>query len=107
MKSKKALVFLLIVFLAAGMGVLIKKGAVSGWTKEISKQVAKYHCPMHPNIVSDKPGDCPVCHMRLVPIENAAVPSDIVISSGSSKDPNEICIMHNCPMCKKGQPCPA
>ena len=32
--------------------------------------VAKYHCPMHPWIVSDKPGDCPICHMRLVPIDS-------------------------------------
>jgi Cu(I)/Ag(I) efflux system membrane fusion protein len=29
----------------------------------------KYHCPMHPNYVSDKPGDCPVCGMRLVPMQ--------------------------------------
>lgn len=28
----------------------------------------RYHCPMHPTIVSDKPGDCPICGMRLVPI---------------------------------------
>jgi membrane fusion protein, copper/silver efflux system len=29
----------------------------------------QYHCPMHPTYVSDKPGDCPICGMRLVPIE--------------------------------------
>ena len=28
-----------------------------------------YHCPMHPNYTSDKSGDCPVCGMKLVPIE--------------------------------------
>ncbi len=30
----------------------------------------KYHCPMHPTYVSDKPGDCPICNMALVPIED-------------------------------------
>ncbi len=29
----------------------------------------KYHCPMHPTYVSDKPGDCPICGMKLVLIE--------------------------------------
>jgi len=29
----------------------------------------KYHCPMHPTYVSDKPGDCPICGMKLVPIK--------------------------------------
>src|SRR3989337_1247739 len=31
--------------------------------------MARYHCPMHPTMVSDRPGDCPICGMRLVPIE--------------------------------------
>ena len=29
----------------------------------------KYHCPMHPSYISDKPGDCPICGMKLVPLE--------------------------------------
>src|SRR5437763_1712347 len=31
-----------------------------------------YQCAMHPQIISDKPGECPICHMRLVRIENRA-----------------------------------
>ena len=38
--------------------------------REAGKETIQYHCPMHPTIVSDKPGDCPICGMKLVPIEN-------------------------------------
>lgn len=33
-----------------------------------------YHCPMHPTYVSDRPGDCPICGMRLTPISAAKTP---------------------------------
>jgi membrane fusion protein, copper/silver efflux system len=46
-----------------------KKGDHTGH-KGASTQQATYHCPMHPTYVSDKPGDCPICGMRLVPIES-------------------------------------
>jgi Cu(I)/Ag(I) efflux system membrane fusion protein len=28
-----------------------------------------YHCPMHPNYTSDRPGECPICGMSLVRID--------------------------------------
>jgi multidrug efflux pump subunit AcrA (membrane-fusion protein) len=31
-----------------------------------------YICPMHPTYVSDHPGDCPICGMRLVPAEQVS-----------------------------------
>lgn len=32
-------------------------------------QHQQYHCPMHPTYVADRMGDCPICGMKLVPIE--------------------------------------
>lgn len=38
---------------------------------EVVNHVAKsmYHCPMHPQIISDKPASCPICGMSLVVID--------------------------------------
>ena len=37
---------------------------------------ATYTCPMHPEIVQDKPGDCPKCGMALVPIAGTGEADD-------------------------------
>jgi len=34
---------------------------------EAAKGKMQYYCTMHPEVVSDKPGDCPKCLMKLVP----------------------------------------
>ena len=59
-----------------GMGFEVtpgKKGVVGeGETaKEMAggEKKALYHCPMHPNYTSDRPGDCPICGMKLVKSE--------------------------------------
>ena len=42
-----------------------------------------YTCPMHPQIVQDEPGLCPICHMDLVPV------------SQSGKDTGELMLSEN------------
>jgi Cu(I)/Ag(I) efflux system membrane fusion protein len=44
----------------------------SGRPSSASAHVALYHCPMHPSYTSDKPGDCPICNMKLEPVTTAA-----------------------------------
>jgi Zn finger protein HypA/HybF involved in hydrogenase expression len=39
----------------------------------VEKTIAKtevYTCTMHPEVRSDKPGDCPKCGMKLVPLSS-------------------------------------
>ena len=36
----------------------------------------KYTCPMHPEIVSGQPGNCPICGMALEPVAPTAEPDD-------------------------------
>ena len=39
--------------------------------KKPASKKAIYYCPMHPSYTSDKPGDCPICNMKLVKKEEA------------------------------------
>jgi Cu(I)/Ag(I) efflux system membrane fusion protein len=38
------------------------------------KEKQLWTCPMHPYYITDKPGDCPICGMKLVPVEKAQSP---------------------------------
>ncbi len=38
-----------------------------GAAGEHEKRQKKYTCPMHPEVVTDRPGNCPKCGMKLVP----------------------------------------
>jgi len=50
-----------------------------------AEQKAQWQCPMHPSIVQDHPGDCPICGMRLVKVEKTeAAPEGL---SGVTIDP--------------------
>lgn len=63
---------MLVVVAAAASWVGCRSSVEHGGSKAATVQ-AKYHCPMHPTVVSDRPGDCPICGMKLVPI--AATPA--------------------------------
>jgi Cu(I)/Ag(I) efflux system membrane fusion protein/cobalt-zinc-cadmium efflux system membrane fusion protein len=37
---------------------------------DVKKQL--WHCGMHPQVIREHPGDCPICHMALTPIDGDA-----------------------------------
>lgn len=58
------------------LGTLVAAG-VAWWSfahaDPTTQHAPKYRCPMHPQIASEEPGECPICHMALEPIpEDAA-----------------------------------
>lgn len=53
-------------------------------TKKVSEQTAEvkktYTCPMHPQIIQDKPGTCPICGMELVPVNAGGDKTEVTLS---------------------------
>lgn len=47
--------------------------SMSGDHGGMAMEEARYVCPMHPEVTSDKPGSCPKCGMALVK-QTATVP---------------------------------
>jgi len=42
-------------------------------TETVAAKFAQYTCPMHPEILQNGPGSCPICGMALEPVEVSAV----------------------------------
>lgn len=69
-----AVALLAVAALSGGGGYLLahRHGDDDGDAQGKAPAKQQWQCPMHPTIVQDHPGDCPICGMKLVPIQNAA-----------------------------------
>jgi Heavy metal binding domain len=55
-----------LVFLAAGCTGSSRNDTATQSGDSSAQKVIQYTCPMHPEVVQDKPGACPKCGMTLV-----------------------------------------
>jgi Cu(I)/Ag(I) efflux system membrane fusion protein len=60
---------------------------------------AQFYCPMHPAVVQDHPGECPICSMTLVLREPVgAAPQQAPIAAGHAGHRHEASDPYYCPM---------
>lgn len=74
-----------------------------------------YYCPMHPSYTSDRPGNCPICNMKLVKRDQGTHADHMKEHTQSPENgkgplrtfsvqelvnmkPGEICLLHKCKM---------
>ncbi|MDD5584531.1 MAG: efflux RND transporter periplasmic adaptor subunit [Candidatus Omnitrophica bacterium] len=99
MTKRRIILVLAALVLLTGIILLITHLIGPGVVVEDAQGVL-YYCPMHPTYASPKPGDCPLCNMRLVKKEAASQATSIsqVASASQDKTLEEVCIEHHCTM---------
>ena len=90
MKKKIIIISVLAVVIFIPVYFLFIAGSSS--SDLISGEKQLYTCGMHPEIISDEPGLCPICEMQLVPIKknNKQTGERKIIYWRAPMDPNEI-----------------
>lgn len=97
--KRSILTQILLVLVAAGLGgagtwYWMTRGVPHGAKEPAAAPTAaekKYTCPMHPFIVTDQPGACPICGMALVPAKSASAAEVGELEDGTIRvDPNTI-----------------
>ncbi len=77
-KIKMKTIIITIIALLIGFGVsyvIFSPDQTSVLTDEVSSQ-QQYTCGMHPQIISDEPGYCPICGMKLTPKKDGSGPAE-------------------------------
>ncbi len=73
---KKVIQFLMVcAALSAGLTACRSKK-----DSQASENKKTYTCPMHPQIVQDKPGSCPICGMELVEVKAGGDATEVILS---------------------------
>src|SRR5262245_42116623 len=64
--NKKVIAIVVVGLLQIGGGIAFISWKNKTATQSENAKKDIYYCPMHKDYVSDKPGNCPICSMKLV-----------------------------------------
>jgi RND family efflux transporter MFP subunit len=94
--SRNKKIALVLAAVLAGVGVI---GLVTWYRSRAGAHAAhtdaEYFCPMHPTIVRDKPGECPICGMKL---EKRAAPGTAATTQAASAPGERRVLFYRHPM---------
>jgi len=79
MNKKSSIIFIFIAVLLT-MGVFSSCKSKEEKHVSITEKKLTYTCPMHPQIISEEPGTCPVCGMDLVVFDKTNVSDDLTLN---------------------------
>lgn len=88
MKSSKSILFILLAMVVGiGIGYLAFNSAnmdsstndQHDHSKEAQEKATIWTCSMHPQIQQPEPGDCPICGMELIPLDNSSSSNDPLV----------------------------
>lgn len=63
------------------IALLLFVACKSGDEKTADTSSATYTCPMHPQVINNQPGTCPICAMDLVPVSASGSGNEIMLSA--------------------------
>ena len=72
-----------LIFPSSGNSQMSESAGIHEGHDHESEESTTWTCSMHPQIKQDKPGDCPICGMDLIPLES-------MDSGDEDFDPNEV-----------------
>ncbi|HWT78964.1 MAG TPA: efflux RND transporter periplasmic adaptor subunit, partial [Candidatus Methylomirabilis sp.] len=72
--------FLVALLLTASIGVLLTGCGHGHETGAQASEEQLYTCGMHPQVIQNKPGSCPICGMKLTPVRKQGGPSGATAS---------------------------
>jgi len=76
LNSKRLTVAVLVTLLCLAPHQAGCRGQAQTDAKKEDSHKQLYTCGMHPQVVQDHPGTCPICHMKLVPMRDDSPPSE-------------------------------
>lgn len=71
-------IFISCIFFA---GMLVMTACKNKKPVAATKPDVYYTCSMHPQIMQDMPGKCPICHMDLIPVNKSSQPNEEIMLS--------------------------